>query len=211
MSNTKVKIHYDPQTGLVKGNYPNREKFNYPIPEPYFEIEEALQDKTGKQMIYLNGIYQEYVEPLSVQLEQAKNSKIRRLKDLRESRLRLPTPQAIVYQGNLSNRTFDISVREHLPIFNGITSTLGRKIAAGQVSPTREWTDASGERLDLTIADYESLVDHLDLRDEQEHSQYNSKKKAIEDFSLENEYFDENDNPINALEALNNYDINQIV
>jgi hypothetical protein len=55
----KIKVSYDSQSGLVKGYYPNNINYNV-IPEPFIEINEDAQDKTGKQMVVENGEYKEY-------------------------------------------------------------------------------------------------------------------------------------------------------
>lgn len=70
-----IKVNYDTETTLVKGYYPD--SINYAsIPEPYIVIsEEEHQEGLGKQMCVINGIYQEYVTPDSVLLEQGKQSK----------------------------------------------------------------------------------------------------------------------------------------
>ena len=67
-----LKVNYDTETTLVKGYYPD--SINYAsIPEPYIEIsEEEHQEALGRQMCVINGIFQEYVAPASVILEQAK-------------------------------------------------------------------------------------------------------------------------------------------
>jgi len=70
-----IKVNYDTETTLVKGYYPDA--INYAsIPEPYIVIsEEEHHEGLGKQMCVVNGIYQEYVTPDSVLLEQGKQSK----------------------------------------------------------------------------------------------------------------------------------------
>lgn len=75
-----VKVNYDTETTLVKGYYPDA--INYAlIPEPYIEIsDEEHQETLGKQMCVVNGVYQEYVKPLDVQLEEAKALKIAQCK-----------------------------------------------------------------------------------------------------------------------------------
>lgn len=75
-----VKINYDTKTTLVKGYYPDA--INYAsIPKPYIEIsDEEHQETLGKQMCVVNGVYQEYVKPLDVQLQEAKTSKIAQCK-----------------------------------------------------------------------------------------------------------------------------------
>ena len=75
-----IKVNYDTETTLVKGYYPDA--INYAsIPEPYMEIsDEEHQETLGKQMCVVNGVYQEYVKPLDVQLQEAKASKIAQCK-----------------------------------------------------------------------------------------------------------------------------------
>tara|TARA_R110000868_G_scaffold217965_2_gene468102 strand:- start:165 stop:560 length:396 start_codon:yes stop_codon:yes gene_type:complete len=73
-----IKVNYNTETTLVKGYYPN--SINYAsIPEPYIEIENDAQ-VLDKQMCVVNGVYQEYVKPLDVQLQKAKVSKIAQCK-----------------------------------------------------------------------------------------------------------------------------------
>ena len=68
-----IKVNYDTETTLVKGYYPD--SINYAsIPEPFIKIENDAQI-LDKQMCVVNGVYQEYVTPDSVLLEQGKQSK----------------------------------------------------------------------------------------------------------------------------------------
>jgi hypothetical protein len=71
-----VKVNYDIETTLVKGYYPDI--INYAsIPEPYIAItEEQHQIALGKQMCVVNGIFQEYIIPNNILLEQQKIIKI---------------------------------------------------------------------------------------------------------------------------------------
>lgn len=78
-----IKVHYDIQTTLVKGYYPD--SINYAsIPEPFVEIENDAQ-VLDKQMCVVNGVYQEYIEPVDVQLQRAKTSKISEIKSKRDT------------------------------------------------------------------------------------------------------------------------------
>jgi len=78
-----IKVNYDTETTLVKGYYPN--SINYAsIPEPFIEIEGNAQDNS-KQMCVIDGVYQEYVTPDSVLLEQAKIDKIAQCQTYLES------------------------------------------------------------------------------------------------------------------------------
>jgi len=71
-----IKVNYDTQTTLVKGYYPDT--INYAsIPEPYIEItEEQHEIALGKQMCVVDGIFQEYIIPNNILLEQQKIIKI---------------------------------------------------------------------------------------------------------------------------------------
>lgn len=79
----KVKVHYNPESGDIKGYYPNSVNYSS-IPEPYIEINESEQDKTGKIMCVVDGIYQEYIKPDSVLLQESKDFKIQELKQKRD-------------------------------------------------------------------------------------------------------------------------------
>jgi len=70
-----IKVNYDPQTTLVKGYYPD--SINHAsIPEPCIEIsEEEHQEGISKQMCVIDGVYQEYVTPDSLLVEQSKQTK----------------------------------------------------------------------------------------------------------------------------------------
>ena len=77
-----IKVNYDPQTTLVSGYYPD--SINYSsIPEPFIEIEDEEQDNS-KQMCVIGGVYQEYVKPLNIQLQEAKTSKLSQLESARK-------------------------------------------------------------------------------------------------------------------------------
>jgi len=71
-----VKVNYDIETTLVKGYYPDI--INYAsIPEPYIAItEEQHEIALGKQMCVVDGIFQEYIIPNNILLEQQKIIKI---------------------------------------------------------------------------------------------------------------------------------------
>lgn len=69
-----IKVNYDTETTLVKGYYPD--SINYTsIPEPFIEIENNAQI-LDKRTCVVGGIYQEYVAPESVLLEQNRKDKV---------------------------------------------------------------------------------------------------------------------------------------
>lgn len=75
-----IKVNYDTKTTLVKGYYPNSINY-FSIPEPFIEItKEQHQEALGKEMCVIDGVFQEYVKPIDVQLQEAKASKITQCK-----------------------------------------------------------------------------------------------------------------------------------
>jgi len=94
-----IKIKYNSNTGQILGNYPS--SINYPsitIDEdnktitdqsgtfPYIEItKEQHEDGMGKNMVVIDGNYQEYVKTSAELLQEAKNKKIAELEAFHES------------------------------------------------------------------------------------------------------------------------------
>jgi nitrate reductase NapAB chaperone NapD len=94
-----IKIKYNSNTGQILGNYPS--SINYPsltIDEdnktikdqsgtfPYIEItKEQHEDGMGKNMVVIDGNYQEYVKTSAELLQEAKNKKIAELEVFHES------------------------------------------------------------------------------------------------------------------------------
>ena len=117
-----IKVNYDTKTTLVKGYYPDA--INYAsIPEPYMEIsDEEHQETLGKQMCVVNGVYQEYVKPLDVQLQEAKASKIAQCKtylintDWQVIRLSDPTSGEPLKEGVAEKRALARSLQVDIAI-----------------------------------------------------------------------------------------------
>jgi hypothetical protein len=94
-----IRIKYNSNTGQILGNYPS--SINYPsitIDEdnktitdqsgtfPYIEItKEQHEDGMGKNMVVIDGNYQEYVKTSAELLQEAKNKKIAELEAFHES------------------------------------------------------------------------------------------------------------------------------
>ena len=71
-----IKVNYNTETTLVKGYYPDTIKYAS-IPEPYIQItEEEHQIALSKQMCVVNGVFQEYIIPDNILLQQQKIIKI---------------------------------------------------------------------------------------------------------------------------------------
>ena len=141
-------------------------------------------------------------------LQNAKDKKIAEIKALRNSNLLKSTPQTITYSGNLENKTFNISEGD-ANVFATIIGKLQRQINAGVQNPTRNWSDASGERLSLSINDFESLADHLELRDEQEFDQARLKTEAIKAMNLTEDSIEETIQEV--IERIEDFDINEVI
>lgn len=112
-----VKVNYDTETTLVKGYYPDA--INYAsIPEPYIEIsDEKHQEALGKQMCVVDGVFQQYVKPINVQLQEAKALKITQCKaylistDWQVIRLSDPTSGEPLKEGVAEKRTLARSLQ----------------------------------------------------------------------------------------------------
>jgi hypothetical protein len=80
-----IKVNYDIKTTLVKGYYPNSISYSL-IPEPFIEItKEQHEIALGKQMCVVDGIFQEYIIPDNILLEQLKKEKKNELKFKRQT------------------------------------------------------------------------------------------------------------------------------
>lgn len=160
-----------------------------------YGFREGLTTRDGKITNWPYDDPQPTQSELDLWITQSK--KIKEIKQFCEEELRKSTPQTITYNGNLENKTFKVDVKEHLPLFESIISKLKRRIDAGEQSPTREWTDASGERLNLSLEDFESLSNHLDSRDEQQYAQRRLKIDAI--------------NSLNTVEEVEAFNIEEVI
>lgn len=152
-------------------------------------MEKLYKNINGVNVEFSEADYKEYADNIaqgeSEKLPNAKEAKIRELKAQRDENLKKPTPQTITYGGNLANRSFNINPKNHLPLFSTIKEVLQSKIDNGEVNPTRTWSDSNGEVLELTIADYTSLINHLDYRDATEHALCSKRIAALEGLTLE--------------------------
>ena len=195
-----------PETTLVKGYYPD--SINYAlIPEPFIEIENSAQ-VLDKQMCVVDEVYQEYVTPDSVLLEQGKQTKINQLKANRvaEMEVKTPKPSSLqIYKIDGVFRTFKIKISD-IAILNSRIIRLQNAVAG----TTAQWTDIDNNRLDLTLEQFKTLANHLDDRDQNLFTFYTEKLNEINAISIDGEYFDENQEPISALQALENININLI-
>ena len=152
-----IKIKYNSNTGQILGNYPPN--INYPsitidkegktITDqsgifPYIEItKEQHQEGMGKNMVVVNGNYQEYVKTSAELLQEAKNNKIAEIKKAKDKALYLP----VKYNGNY----FHTSEKANINILGviGIMEDLNL--------PTYPWISSSGQAINLTLTDFKQL------------------------------------------------------
>tara|TARA_R110000868_G_scaffold32402_2_gene117861 strand:+ start:304 stop:891 length:588 start_codon:yes stop_codon:yes gene_type:complete len=194
-----IKVNYDTETTLVKGYYPDL--INYAlIPEPFIEIENSAQ-VLDKQMCVVNGVYQEYVTPDNVLLEQGKQTKIAQLKTERNRLL-------------LGAQTYTITVSDISCSFSlsnaDLPNLIARQSSLGSPSETFGWNDINNNRIELNKATFLSLIRHININDIGVWDLYTAKLNEINAISIDGEYFDENQEPISALQALENININLI-
>lgn len=144
-----IKVNYDSQTTLVKGYYPDSVK--YPsIPEPFIEIEDGKQDNT-KQMCVIDGVYQEYIKPLDVQLQEAKTSKIAQLDINRNDFCLIP----IEYQDNTYATTINAWAAISY-LANGLST----------LSTTAEYPNyPQGDNITLTKQDFKNIAGLIQIRE----------------------------------------------
>ena len=136
-----VKVNYDIETSLVKGYYPD--SINYAsIPEPFIEIEDSEQDNS-KQMCVIGGVYQEYILPLDIQLQNAKATKITQLNQNRNNFCLIP----IEYSGNIYATTLE--AKNAINFYIASLSTL---------ATSGDYYTAEGEKISLTKADFKALA-----------------------------------------------------
>jgi len=192
-------VKYNSETTIVGGYFEKGKQYfanivdeqNKTIDgEPYIEIEKNAQF-SEKKMCVINGVYQEYVTPDSVLLEQAKTTKIAQLKANRISEMEVKTPKPSslqVYEIDGVFRTFKLKISD-IAILNSRIIRLQNAIAG----TTAQWTDIDNNRLDLNLDQFKTLANHLDVRDQNLFTLYIEKLAEI--------------NACTTLEELNNINI----
>lgn len=130
--------------------------------------------------------------PEAIELRSARDQKKAALKKLREENTAKLTPKDSSYSISVGgvNATFILKSSE-LPMLNSIISYLTRNS-----KQTRPWTDAAGIRRNLSLANFQSLHDHLLVRDEIEYSLYVKRLAKLE--------------TLTSSSAIESFDINEI-
>ena len=149
-----IKVKYNPETTLVNGYFPAN--INYPsitIDEvnktitdqsgifPYIEItKEQHEEGMGKNMVVVNGNYQEYVKTSAELLQEAKDTKIAEIQTAKETDLYL----------NVSYNNKDFISSEKA------VSNMTGAIILNQDS--YNWLDANGNPNIMTVNDLRNLI-----------------------------------------------------
>jgi hypothetical protein len=126
------------------------------------------------------------------ELAEAKAIKITQLKANRISEMEVETPKPSsleVYEIDGVSRTFKIKISD-IAILNSRIIRLQNAIAG----TTAQWTDIDNNRLDLTLDQFRTLANHLDVRDQNLFTLYTEKLVEI--------------NACTTLEELNSININ---
>lgn len=112
----------------------------------------------------------------------------------------------------LNNSIYSISVNGEGCDFYLRTSDLaaiqGRINNLPNNTETMSWGCTDGRRVQLNKTAFESLYRHIGINDETVYNLYAEKLDEIENITSDGEYFDENNNPITPLQALENININ---
>lgn len=182
-----IKVNYDTETTLVKGYYPDSIKYAS-IPDPFIEIEDSEQDNS-KQMCVVNGVYQEFQRPLEELLQEAKTSKLAQLNQSRKDFCLMP----IEYQGNTYATTL-----------NGWAAITRLENRLATLSSTADYPNyPQGVNVTLTKADFTNIGDLIQVREMESRNRRKLILDQIKAINIDEQYFDENDQEITALEALN--------
>jgi hypothetical protein len=131
----------------------------------------------------------------SIELQETKERKIKLVKEYRDSAMSEPTPRnggSITYMVNNQKRVFSLKSSD-IPYINAIIDCLSRAFP----DSTRGWTDIDGNRLNLNIVQFRSLMDHILARDDFEYTQATKKIDAI--------------NALNSLESVEAFDISEVI
>jgi hypothetical protein len=110
-------------------------------------------------------------------LKNAKNQKIAQLKANRISEMEVETPKpssSEVYQIDGVARIFKLKISD-IAILNSRIIRLQNAIAG----TTAQWTDIDNNRLDLTLEQFRTLANHLDVRDQNLFTLYTEKLAEI--------------------------------
>lgn len=168
------------------------EEFKFEIAGDLKWIECDSSVKVG--YFYLNNTFKDSDLTEAEKVIKLRDEKKTALKKLREENTAKPTPKDSSYSISVGgiNATFVLKSGE-LSMLNSIVSYLTRNF-----KQTRPWTDVTGTRRNLSLANFQSLHDHLLVRDEIEYSLYAKRlakletltnSSAIESFDI-NEIFE---------------------
>jgi len=157
-----VKIHYDAQSGVILGKYPDCNTYSS-IPEPYIEIDNATWVASyNKTMQVVNGAFVEVVASDAQKLQDVKNIAISKAKEMRDQ-LQYAN---IVYQ----NSTFTA---------NQIVQDQLTNVIVIIANNTMTWYDINGVSYQWVLADLQNLASAILIRASALYKQYYDFYNAI--------------------------------
>lgn len=180
-----IKVHYDIETTLVKGYYPDSVNYSS-IPEPYIEIKDEDQ-VFNTQMCVINGIYQKSKEMI---LQEAKQAKLNELYRFHESN---EVKYLTIRIGNL--KTGILVNQEYRYLIDEQRELLQIKKLKGDPNPV--WDYVNGVTLPLTLEFLNNLRLYIgDLTDFNFKAKINNvklinnlkTKDDVENFNVKNGY-----------------------
>ena len=183
-----IKVHFEKESGKIKGYYPD--SINYSsIPEPFIEIEDSAQI-LDKEMRIVDGVYQEYLEPLDVQLKVAKDlkfSELKKTRDLENIKPILETKASqILADGTLGEEIYFTFYTDRHPTNPAAdpSSILTGVIVTNIPTPYSTKTP-EGERvlINITPEKARGLVSHLALRNQNNYFICDLLSKKVKDSS----------------------------
>lgn len=136
-----------------------------------------------------------------VSLRSLKNKKIECLKSNRDNAL-----NNLIYSINIEGfGSCDFYLKtSDLAVIQARINSLSSDVA------TKTWGCSDGRRVELNKAAFQALLKHISVNDETVYNVYAEKLEEIEKITLDGQYFDDKQQPINSFQALENININFI-
>lgn len=140
-------------------------------------MEKLYKIVNGIEIEFSEKDYERYAEDQLKKLPNAKISKLAQLKNNLISAKELETPK----KGSLESYEIDGVFRSFKVKLSDLTTVVARvnRLEKAAVGTTAQWTDIEGNRLELNLQQFESLRNHLDVRDQTLHMLYQDIKNEI--------------------------------
>jgi hypothetical protein len=144
-------------------------------------MEKLYKIVNGIQMEFSEADYKQYEEDQAQnELQKLPNAKISKLAQLKANLISAKegeTPK----EGSLESYQIDGVFRTFKVKISDLATIVARvsRLEKAAIGTTAQWTDVDGNRLDLNLQQFESLRNHLDVRDQTLHMLYEQIKSEI--------------------------------